>query len=55
MRLKAGKAEWVDVQNGMNAGDYIEIFVNVNEGFTSFVKATDEIKEGTKLNAKINL
>lgn len=53
IRLKDGKAEWIDVRTGMNTGDKIEIFGNLNEGDTLLVKATDEIKAGTKLVAKI--
>lgn len=52
IRLKDGKAEWVDVRNGMNTGDKIEIFGNLSEGDTLLVKATDEIKPGTKLIPK---
>ena len=53
IRLKDGKAEWIDVRNGMNTGDKIEIFGNLNEGDTLLMKATDEIKEGTKLIARL--
>lgn len=52
IRLKDGKAEWIDVRNGMNTGDKIEIFGNLSEGDTLLVKATDEIKPGTKLIPK---
>lgn len=52
IRLQNGKAEWVDIRNGMNTGDKIEIFGNLNTGDTLLIKATDEIKSGTKLNAK---
>ena len=52
IRLKDGKAEWVDIRNGMNTGDKIEIFGNLAEGDTLLVKATDEIKPGTKLIPK---
>lgn len=52
IRLKGGKAEWVDIRNGMNTGDKIEIFGNLSEGDTLLVKATDEIKPGTRLIAK---
>jgi membrane fusion protein, multidrug efflux system len=54
IRLKGGVAEWIDVRNGMNTGDKIEIFGNLNEGDTLLLKATDEIKTGTKLLAKEN-
>jgi RND family efflux transporter MFP subunit len=52
IRLQNGKAEWVDIRNGMNTGDKIEIFGNLNTGDTLLIKATDEIKSGTKLIAK---
>ncbi len=52
IRLKNGKSEWVDVRSGINANDKIEIFGNLTEGDTLLQKATDEIKAGTKLNAK---
>ena len=52
IRLKDGKTEWVDVRPGMNTGDKIEIFGNLSEGDTLLVKATDEIKPGTKLIPK---
>lgn len=53
IRLKDGKTEWIDVRNGMNTGDKIEIFGSLNEGDTLLMKATDEIKEGTKLIARL--
>lgn len=53
IRLKNGKAEWIDVRNGMNTGDFIEIFGNLNVGDTLLFKATDEIKEGTLLVPKL--
>lgn len=52
IRLKAGKAQWVDVRAGMNAGDKIEIFGNLSEGDTLLKKATDEIKPETRLIPK---
>lgn len=53
IRLKDGKTEWIDIRNGMNTGDKIEIFGNLNKGDTLLIKATDEIKEGTKMIGKI--
>ena len=52
IRLKDNKAEWIDTRGGMNLGDKIEIFGNLSEGDTLLQKATDEIKQGTKLIAK---
>jgi membrane fusion protein, multidrug efflux system len=53
IRLKGGKAGLVDVKNGISQDDKIEIFGNVSEGDTLLVSATDEIKPGTKLTAKM--
>lgn len=53
IRLRAGKAELVDVKNGISQDDKVEIFGNLSEGDTLMVRATDEIKPGTKLIAKI--
>ena len=44
IRLNNGKAEWVDVRNGIVLGDNIEIFGNFSEGDILLVRATDEIK-----------
>lgn len=49
IRLKDGKAEWIDVRNGMNIGDKTEIFGALTEGDTLLNRATDEIKGGTPL------
>ncbi|HTF30629.1 MAG TPA: efflux RND transporter periplasmic adaptor subunit, partial [Flavitalea sp.] len=48
IRLKDGQAEWVDVRNGITMNDKVEIFGNLNEGDLLLVRATDEIKQGTK-------
>ncbi|MBN8790380.1 MAG: efflux RND transporter periplasmic adaptor subunit [Terrimonas sp.] len=52
IRLKDGKAEWVDVRAGINTGDKIELFGNLSEGDTLLVRATDEIKEGAAVAPK---
>lgn len=52
IRLRNGKAEWVDVRNGISIGDGIEIFGALTEGDTLLARATDEIKSGTALVPK---
>lgn len=52
VRLRNGKAEWVDVKSGFNQNDKIEIFGEIREGDILLIGATDEIKPGTKLIAK---
>jgi membrane fusion protein, multidrug efflux system len=53
IRLKDNKAELVDVKNGINQDDKIEIFGALADGDILMLRATDEIKPGTKLIAKI--
>ena len=52
VRIKEGKAEWVDVKTGFNQNDKIEIFGAVQEGDILLTSANDEVKPGTKLVAK---
>ena len=55
IRLREGKAEWIDVKNGFNQNDRIEIFGALQEGDLLLNNATDEIKPGTKLSPKITI
>jgi len=55
IRVKDGKAEWVDVRNGINLGDKMEIFGNLQEGDILLTRATDEIKPGTSILAKTGI
>ena len=52
VRIKEGRAEWVDVKTGFNQNDKIEIFGAVQEGDVLLTSASDEVKQGTKLAAK---
>lgn len=47
IRVKNGKAEWVDVRQGMSTDKGIEIFGNISNGDTLLNRATDERKAGT--------
>jgi membrane fusion protein, multidrug efflux system len=47
IKVKDGKAEWVDVRQGMSTERGIEIFGNLSNGDTLVVRATDERKPGT--------
>jgi len=46
IRVRGGKTEWVDVRNGINTNDKIEIFGDLQEGDLLLTKANDEIREG---------
>ena len=47
IRIKDGKAEWVDVRQGMSTDNGIEVFGNLSNGDTVVVRATDERKPGS--------
>lgn len=49
IRLHNGVTEWVDVRSGLLTEGKAEIFANLKEGDTLLMRATDEIKEGVKL------
>ncbi|WP_170137788.1 efflux RND transporter periplasmic adaptor subunit [Chitinophaga dinghuensis] len=55
IRLKDGKAEWVDVRNGINLGEKIEIFGHLSVGDTLLTRATDEIKAGSSLTPRLGM
>jgi membrane fusion protein, multidrug efflux system len=53
IRLKDNKTELVDVKFGITEDDKVEIFGMLSEGDLLLLRATDEIKPGTRLAAKI--
>jgi membrane fusion protein (multidrug efflux system) len=53
IRVKGGRAEWVDVRQGMTTDSGIEVFGNLQPGDTLLSKATDERKPGTTALWKI--
>lgn len=55
IRVRDGKTEWVDVRNGINTNDKVEIFGDLQEGDVLLLKANDEIKAGQAVNVKRRL
>lgn len=53
IRINKGVAEWVDVREGISTKDGKEIFGNLQEGDTILARGSEEIKQGTKLNIKV--
>jgi membrane fusion protein (multidrug efflux system) len=49
IRVRQGKAEWVDVKTGASNGNLIEIFGDLQEGDQVALFATDEIRPGTRV------
>lgn len=52
IRLREGKAEWIDVRSGISMNDKVEIFADLHEGDQLILKANDEIKVGSAIVAK---
>jgi len=48
IKVTGGKADWVDIRQGITTDSGIEIFGNLKAGDTLLVKATDERKSGSK-------
>src|SRR5262249_22765468 len=56
IRIRDGVTEWVDVKRGAsmsdNGKDLIEVFGDLNPGDQIAVRGTDELRAGTRVNAK---
>jgi membrane fusion protein (multidrug efflux system) len=51
IRNQGGQAEWVDVKKGVADGDLVEVMGNLKAGNTVVRRATDEIRDGTPIQA----
>jgi len=49
VRVRDGTAEWVDVKRGASVNDLTEVFGNLNAGDQVAVRASDELRAGTKV------
>lgn len=54
IRVKGGKAEWVDVRQGLTTDAGIEIFSDLHQGDTLLLKASDERKPGSEAYWKLS-
>ena len=52
IKINNGLTQWVDVSQGLNLGDKIEIFGKLNESDTLVLKANEELKPDTKVVPK---
>lgn len=53
IRVNGGTAEWVDVKKGPTEGDLVAIVGPLREGDTVLRRGSDEIREGTHLDAHV--
>jgi len=51
VRVKDGKAEWVNVKRGQSVGDLIEVYGPLKAGDTVLRRGTDEVRPGTPVVA----
>jgi RND family efflux transporter MFP subunit len=52
IRVRGGKAEWVDVQTGLSSGKLVEVFGDLHEGDIVTTRGTDELKPGTPVRVQ---
>ncbi len=53
VRIRDGKAEWVNVQTGELDGKLVEIFGDVRAGDDVVLRATDELRPGTNVTTQL--
>ena len=52
VRIKDGKADWVDVKPGVTTGGLTEVFGDLREGDQVAVRGTDELRPGMAVTAR---
>ncbi|MGE5361371.1 MAG: efflux RND transporter periplasmic adaptor subunit [Bacteroidales bacterium] len=52
VRVRDGKAEWVDVRTGLASGPLTEVFGDLRRGDTVAIRGTDEIRPGTNVRVR---
>jgi len=52
IRVTNGVAEWVNVSRGARVGDLVEVFGALKDADSIVRRGTDEIREGSKINAQ---
>jgi RND family efflux transporter MFP subunit len=52
IRVNRGRAEWVNVRKGAPADELIEVYGDLQPGDTIVRRATDEIRDGSRLEVK---
>jgi membrane fusion protein (multidrug efflux system) len=52
IRVRDGKADWVDVRTGLTSGPLVEVFGELRPGDEVAARGTDEIRSGTDVRTK---
>jgi RND family efflux transporter MFP subunit len=53
VRIRDGKAEWVDVKTGVTTGKLVEVFGDLHAGDQVAVRGTDELRPGAAIQAHV--
>lgn len=53
IRVRDGKAEWVNVRRGASVGDLVEVFGDLQAGDPVVRRATDELRPGTQITPRL--
>jgi RND family efflux transporter MFP subunit len=52
VRIRGGKAEWVDVKTGLTSGPLVEVFGELQPGDEVAARGTDELRPGMELRTR---
>jgi RND family efflux transporter MFP subunit len=52
VRIRGGKAEWVDVRTGLTSGALVEVFGDLSPGDEIAGRGTDELRPGTEVRPR---
>ena len=52
IRVRGGKAEWIDVRTGLTAGPLVEVFGDLKAGDEIARRGTDELRPGTEVRPR---
>ena len=52
IRIRDGRAEWVDVKTGLASGPLTEVFGDLRAGDRVAARGTDELRPGTEVHTK---
>ncbi|HET9358225.1 MAG TPA: efflux RND transporter periplasmic adaptor subunit [Vicinamibacterales bacterium] len=52
IRIRGGKAEWVDVKTGLTSGPLVEVFGDLKAGDEVAARGTDELRPGTDVQPR---
>jgi RND family efflux transporter MFP subunit len=52
VRIRGGKAEWVDIRTGLTSGPLVEVFGDLHRGDEVAARGTDELRPGMEVQSR---